>query len=132
MASAPKDTKFERAHTRQVLLRGKSAKGFDVSDEKLCEKWGPFLDYHISSVRPGRAIALLDVNYMLETHNVRITGGNGEAASTDGVRKLSDAEVAAIGAWRESHHANTPSGAAELRATEDVMAGGHSGRRAVF
>jgi hypothetical protein len=121
MASGHKDTKFERAHTRKVLLEGKSLKGFDMPDERLCEKWVPFLDYHISSERPGRAIALLDANCMLETHKVRITsGGNGEKAAPSSPRDLSDAEVCTIGTWLEQHRASTPTNVAELRATEEL------------
>ena len=120
MTSTPKDSKFERAHTRKVLRTGVSAKGFAVPDETLCGKWGPFLDSHLRSVRPGRATALLDVKWMLDTHNVRITSGAiGDAASsTDEPRRLSEAEVRVIGEWLEMHRAETPAGATELRATE--------------
>jgi hypothetical protein len=71
---------------------------------------------------------------MMEHRRVRVTldpTRDQSASSTDESRELTDAEVAAIGAWLEGHRANTPSSAAELRATEEVMAGGYSGRRAV-
>jgi hypothetical protein len=115
MASAPNQL---RARLRRQLEGGKSEKGHELSDDKKFELWGQFLDLHVASARPGRAIAVRDVEHMIQFHVVRLSSGyNGESAPS-APRSLSPAELRAIGEWLAKHRADTPSGAADIRATE--------------
>jgi hypothetical protein len=121
----------ERTYLRTQLMSGKSIKGTDLSDARLAELWPKLLDLQITSVRPGRAVALLDIEYMTEHRHFRVTldAARNSGSSTDAPRGLGDAEVAAIGTWLEKHRADTPAGAVELRATEDVLPGAYCGGR---
>jgi hypothetical protein len=101
---------------------------------------------HVASSRPGRAVALCDITWMLEHQRFRITSGNMAAPSPDsaaasaagdsaaaaadsGPRALSPAELRAIENWLAVHRAETPSGAAEIRAAEVfLMPGAYRGR----
>ena len=133
MAATPQQTKDSNQRTKlmKYLTSGISANGFPITEDTLVKHWPVFLDLHFKLPFPGRAVASLDVEYMLEHKVVGITEGRkrrnfqdapGAASSTDGPvatpRKLSDLELSAIGAWLEKHRAETPSGAAEIRATE--------------
>ena len=117
------DTKVlrRRAHLRQQLTTGATPKGNALSAEKLAELWPEMLDLHIRSERPGRAAALLDVQHMMETGNMRITTGAMESASASvpaAPRKLAEVELSTLETWLAKYRAETPSGAAEIRATE--------------
>jgi hypothetical protein len=118
MASATVNT--QRGHLRRQLCSGSTHKGHLVPLEKLVELWPQFLDLHITGVRPGRAVALLDVEHMLRTRVIAITSGAMDRAPGESAtpRELNDAEVAAIEAWLAKYRAETPYGAAEIRATE--------------
>jgi len=123
MADSNKD-KCHRGNLRRQLASGKSLKGFDLSPEKLSEMWPVFLDMHVRTLRPGRAVALLDVATMLEHSKVRISdGSSGASSSTDSstTRALSPAELRTISDWLTAHRAETPAAASELRATEVVF-----------
>jgi hypothetical protein len=116
-----------RGYLRRQLMSGTS------SHASLCTMWPEFLDLHISAARPGRAVALLDVQYMVENRRIRVTSGNADsgaaaASSSDGPRELHEAEVASITAWLDAYRAAVPAASADLRATEELRQGGHSGR----
>jgi len=129
-------SKQVRIRTRQQLLSGISRDRVPLTDAKLVELWGTFLPLHVESVRPGRAVALQDAKFMIDSGVVRITEGlhasraadtahDSAAAADDSAddsateaRSLSPAEVRAIGSWLEKHRAETPAAASELRATE--------------
>jgi hypothetical protein len=115
----------KRAHLRQQVSTGKSLKGFDLLPEKLSELWPTFLDLHLQSTRPGRAVALLDVAFMLEHGLFRVTdGSSGASASTDSLasRALFPAELAAIGAWHEGYVASQPAASQPLQEVEQSLA----------
>jgi hypothetical protein len=117
-----------RQRLRPQLECGTSERGLELPDGKKVELWGTFLGLHATSARPGRAVAVLDVEHMLQYHKVRITAGRAGESASSAPRSLSPAEIHAISEWFEKYKASTPSGSAELRATEDVMPGVYSGR----
>jgi hypothetical protein len=127
MASAS-DAKSLCTRLRRQFTSGVSDRKVPLSAAKMAEMWPGLLDLHVQGSRPGRAVALLDVRHMLSEHVFRVTECN--RSSADEPRALHDEELRAIGAWLEMQESSVPVGAAELRATEELRQGGHSGRRA--
>ena len=113
--SSATSSQMLRARLRRQLEGGASERGGALSDAKLVSIWEEFLPLHIGGARPGRAIALLDVQRMLESRRDFITS-MGSAPSNP--RELSEAEVRTISDWLAKHRAETPAAASELRATE--------------
>jgi hypothetical protein len=107
----------ERTYLRSRLLTGTTVKGAPLTEDKCVELWPRLLDLHIKSARPGRAVALLDVQRMMDSGTAHISLGVKETAPPD-PRVLSELEKRVIGEWLEKYRAETPSGASEIRATE--------------
>jgi hypothetical protein len=93
-----------------------------LSDDKKVELWGTFLPLHAASTRPGRAVALLDVEHMLQCGTFRISAGRAGESAPSVPRSLSPAELTAIGAWHEAYVASQPADAAPLRDVEQSLA----------
>jgi hypothetical protein len=127
MESGQKSAKYEnnvRVQLRMQLLSGKTLKGHPMVENQMVEKWGQFLDLHVSSTRPGRAAALLDVEHMLHARTTRITSGaiERESGAPSAPRALSQPELAAIGSWLEQYNARQPVGSQPLREVEQSLA----------
>ncbi len=132
MASRPApNQKLIRGRLRRQLASGLTERGSPLSEEWMVEHWPNLLDIHVSAPRPGRAIAIQDVTFMLSEETFRITDCMSGAASssTDAPRRLLDAELRAIGAWLEAYRARAnlpaPPSCAQPRF---FMPGGYIGR----
>jgi len=98
-AMQDKQLRMKRANLRWPLLTGKSrAQPFrDVEEGWLERHWPELLDCNFACPRPGEAGCVADVARMLETGVPCISSVQGAAENAAEPRKLSDAELAAIG-----------------------------------
>ena len=139
MATQAQKENNDRNNLRIQLVSGRSRKGHVLADGWLADNWPRFLDMHIASNRPGRAVALCDITWMLEHQRFRITSGGMVATPNDSAaasaagdsaaaaadsppRALSPAELTAIGSWLEQYNACQPVGSQPLIAVEQSLA----------
>jgi hypothetical protein len=111
-----------RSHIRKWLLDGVSSKGYELTPAKLVDLWPEMLNLHVKSERPGRAIALLDARFMVDTGRVRITAGTERASASNPPesRKLDEVELGAIRAWLEQYQSSASSSDTAVRASEEL------------